>query len=199
MKTQWLVILAAGAVLLSATLPASAGNKGGKNRDSAGIGRNRGVETSCRFSELGLSDEQQTQIDELREATRTENLARRVELQQLQAELKAEMLKPTPDAGQVRTIAKEMNRLRGEQKLNRLEHKLAVRKLLTPEQQTKMLSISSGKMAGKGQRGQEAGRKFGQGHRGGDNQSMRRGGGRQNNSRSHHKSEFKGCGCGCGR
>jgi len=93
---------------------------------------------------LELTAEQQTAIDELREANRAQNLELGKELARLQNELEGEMLKDDPDQKTALKLADRLGDLRKEMQASRLETRLAVREQLTPEQRDKMLAMGAG-------------------------------------------------------
>ncbi|MCP4571581.1 MAG: periplasmic heavy metal sensor [bacterium] len=104
---------------------------------------------------LELTDEQQTKIQELRDANREKNLELKKELARLHNEFEGEMLKDDVDAKAALKLQQRMGDLRTEMQSNRLETRLAVREQLTPEQRDKMLAMGGkhGKRGGRHGRG----------------------------------------------
>ncbi len=115
-----------------------------------------GPDGAC--ARLDLTDEQSEAIAKLREKRRQEVLQLRKENLRLRNELRGEMMKDDPDAGTVGDLVEKIGRNRIRLQRGRLEHQLAVRKLLTPEQRDRLLL-----MKGRGLDGGRCG-----GHRGHD-------------------------------
>jgi len=91
------------------------------------------------FDRLDLSDEQRQQIEALVEEGRKQRLAYQKDLLRLRHDLQGEMLKDAPDAGKVRKLAARIGELRTQMQTSWLEQRLAVRKLLTPEQRDQLI------------------------------------------------------------
>lgn len=105
---------------------------------------------------LDLTDEQSTAISAIREEQRAENLELRKELMRLRNARQGQMLKDGPAKGEVLGLTDQMNKVRGEMRLNAMETRLAVREVLTQEQRDKMLMMRMDGRQGRrgpGQRG----------------------------------------------
>ncbi len=77
-----------------------------------------------------LTDEQREKIERLREEQRLTGIELRADLQKLGVELKREMNKPDPDMKAVESVLKKMSAVRERMQMGRIEHNLAMRKLL---------------------------------------------------------------------
>lgn len=107
-------------------------------------------------SQLDLSDEQVAAISEIHAKGRADNLELRKQMMRLRNEKQGEMLKDEPSAGKVAELTQKIGDLRTKMSLNRSASRLAVRKLLTPEQRDKML-LMGGRGAGGGREGHRGG------------------------------------------
>lgn len=95
---------------------------------------------------LQLTEEQQTQMQDLQLKFQKEILPLRTQLQKLRADLKLAITSDSYDEGKVNKIIQQMENVRTEIQKKRIAHQRAVRKLLTPEQQKKFdLHILKGK------------------------------------------------------
>ncbi len=90
---------------------------------------------------LELTDAQQDAIAKIHEAGRARDLPLRKQARLVRHELQGEMMKDAPAEKTVLALAKQANDLRGQIQAGRLLDRLAVRKLLTPEQCDKLLAI----------------------------------------------------------
>jgi Spy/CpxP family protein refolding chaperone len=102
---------------------------------------------------LGLTEEQQTAIQELRATNRAKNLELRKEMARLRNELEGELLKDEVDEAAALKLARRIGDLRTEMRTNGLATRLAVRAQLTPEQRDKMLTAGAGFGRGGGRHG----------------------------------------------
>jgi Spy/CpxP family protein refolding chaperone len=93
---------------------------------------------------LDLSDQQREAIGKIREDGKTAGLPLRKEMMRARNELRGEMLKDEPAAQRVREIAKRIGDLKTELQLQGIDQRLAIRKLLTPEQRDQMLAMGPG-------------------------------------------------------
>ncbi|MCB1185273.1 periplasmic heavy metal sensor [bacterium] len=161
-----LVVAALAALGLAATaLAQGPGPRGGRGPGAGGPDGDfdGGPRLERLQAHLDLTDEQVAAIEDLHEKTRTKNTELRKELLRLRNDKRGEMLKDEPSAGKLVELTRKIGEVRTEMQVNRVETRLAVRKLLTPEQRDKML-LGEGRRGGRGA-GFEAGR--GQGGRGG--------------------------------
>jgi Spy/CpxP family protein refolding chaperone len=124
---------------------------------------------------LDLTAEQAEAAAKLRDEQQEKALQMRKEMMRLRNELHGEMLKDEPSEKTALELTRKMGDLRTKMQENRLQGRLALRKLLTPEQRDKMLMMGE---PGMGPRG---------GHRQGDGFKGRGG-----------RGQGQGCGNGCG-
>ena len=130
-----------GALLLVAVASSSAlAYRGG------GLGTDGGMATR-----LNLTAEQTSQIKEMREAFVKELVPLQNKLYAKRNELKLLWLQKTPDQEKITAVNKEVRALRGEMEDKMTGQRLAVTKILTPEQQAKLQSYGGGR--GYGQKG----------------------------------------------
>lgn len=155
MKRIFLVVLAAAAVS-SMALSQCRGHEGkdpmpGRNEmrggmdchGQKGMGQGQWWENPMVVKDLGLSDKQAEQIDQL-------SLNHRKNVIKLEADLKIaeiefrDMMEGAPSEADVRKKAKSLGQLREKLQDLRIDHMLAVRKVLTPEQQKKLQEMKPG-------------------------------------------------------
>jgi Spy/CpxP family protein refolding chaperone len=112
--------------------------------DQKGMGHGQWWENPMVVKELGLSDKQAEQIDQL-------SLTHRKNVIKLEADLKIaeiefrDMMEGEPSEADVRKKAKTLSQLREKLQDLRIDHMLAVRKVLTPEQQKKLQDMKPGR------------------------------------------------------
>ena len=112
---------------------------------------------------LDLAEKQIDQIKELREERLSERIELRKEMLRIQNELRGELLEDNPDADRVKKLAIKKGEIRTQMEIARLEHRLAMREILTPEQRDKLFMLRGPGMRGKLHR---EGRGFGHGRMG---------------------------------
>jgi Spy/CpxP family protein refolding chaperone len=83
---------------------------------------------------LDLSDAQKEQMAELRKDARREKILRHGRMADLRARMEVEFLEDQVDAEAVRQIARELRAVRAELEEARLEQRLAIMGILTPQQ-----------------------------------------------------------------
>jgi len=88
---------------------------------------------------LDLAAEQKEMIEKIRSADEKKLLSLHKEMMLARHDLRGEMMKDEPDASKVKKIAEKMGGIRTSLQIARLESRIAVRKILTPEQRDKML------------------------------------------------------------
>ena len=98
------------------------------------------------FDELGVSDEQRAQLKANKEKNREAMKAVHEQKKSLREELNQELMKPELDMAKVKEIHEKMKALDAQVSDNRLDSILEVRKILTPEQFGKFLSVMKEKM-----------------------------------------------------
>lgn len=108
-----------------------------------GMGQGQWWENPMVVKELGINDKQAEQMDQI-------SLNHRKAVIKLEADLKIaeiefrDMMEGNPSEADVRKKAKAVSQLREKLEDLRLEHMLAVRKVLTPEQQKKLKEMKPG-------------------------------------------------------
>jgi Spy/CpxP family protein refolding chaperone len=90
---------------------------------------------------LGLTEDQQKAIGKLRTDAQAARVSSRKEMMRLRNSLQGELLKDDPDVGAVRKLAQRMGEIRTQLQIQSLEQRLAIRKLLTPEQRDKAIMM----------------------------------------------------------
>ncbi|HEY5614421.1 MAG TPA: Spy/CpxP family protein refolding chaperone [Bacteroidota bacterium] len=84
---------------------------------------------------LNLSEEQQAQVGKLRTDFQKQQITIRAKVQLAQVELRELMRADKPDKAAIEKKIQETSQVQAQQRLARVNHLLAVRALLTPEQQ----------------------------------------------------------------
>ncbi len=143
--------VAAGAIAQGSDHGQKKGRRGSR-------GRNAGSEMQLErmTKRLDLTADQAKAIGEIRETGRGEGQELRKQMLRLRNEQRGEMLKDNPSEEALLGLTTEIGDLRTRMQTARMSNRLAVRKVLTPEQRDKML------LAGKGSGGREGIHKRGQ-------------------------------------
>lgn len=108
--------------------------------EKMGMGRGQWWENPLAVKELGLSDKQSEQIDQL-------SLNHRKAVIKLEADIKIaelefqDLMEGDPSEADVRKKAKTLSQLREKLQDLRIDHMLAMRKVLTPEQHKKLREL----------------------------------------------------------
>lgn len=103
----------------------------------AGMGRGQWWENPAVAKDLGLSDKQAEQIDKLTLDHRKSVIKLRADLRIAELEFR-DMMEGDPSEADVRKKAKAVSLMREKLSDLKVDHMLAVRKVLTPEQQKKL-------------------------------------------------------------
>jgi Spy/CpxP family protein refolding chaperone len=143
-----------GTILLVMGIAANAfAYRGGSGGMSAGYGY--AIDDRMAAS-LNLTAEQTAQIRSLREVQLKEIQPLQNKLYSKRSELKLLWLQQSPDEGKIKAIDQEIRSLRDQLQDKRTGHRLAIFKILTPEQQTKLQAYAAGRGSGsgRGMRGQ---------------------------------------------
>jgi Spy/CpxP family protein refolding chaperone len=174
-KMKKLSILLAMVVLLGATTLALAGPKGTGGGMRAGMdcglgpgmgagmgpgmgaGMGPGMGGYCRLDQLNLTAEQKTKVQALRDAHWNEVNPIRTELFQKHDELRQLWSKTSPDADAITAKQQEISELQNQLRSKVTQFQLELRKLLTPEQQEKLISSAPGMGRGPHGRGRGMG------------------------------------------
>lgn len=113
--------------------------------------------------DLGLTDDQVKKIAEINKEHQKKKLDYREKLAPKNIQLKKLLIEDTVDMGKVRALLGEISDLRVEMQVLRIEHRLAIEKVLTAEQKAKMRSFRKHGMhgdkmhRGKGPKGPDGG------------------------------------------
>ena len=99
-------------------------------------------------SRLELTEQQQQAIIDIREQTRTKNLAIGKQLLQLRNELEGALLADKIDDGKVLGLVEQIGKVRTELQKNRMGMRLEIGKELTPQQRDQMLMLRQGRAGG---------------------------------------------------
>lgn len=89
---------------------------------------------------LDLNEEQVTAVTEIHQKGQARDVELRKQMARLRNEMHGEMLKDEPSEKTVMSLTGRLGELQTKLRENRLRDRLAVRKLLTPEQRDKMLT-----------------------------------------------------------
>lgn len=112
-----------------------------------------GAPMGCaKMGPMGLNDDQRKAIEKIRTDGQDAMLSARKEMMRLRHAMQGEMLKDDLDAGAIRKLVEKMGDLRTQMQLQRLEQRLAIRKLLTPEQRDRAM-LRQGHRGDRGPRG----------------------------------------------
>jgi Spy/CpxP family protein refolding chaperone len=88
---------------------------------------------------LGLSQDQMDQIKEMREEGLSQMADLRKQMARLNNDMRGEMLKDDPSADALRKLVIKRSDIRGKMEMMRIEHRLAMRDILTDEQLDRMM------------------------------------------------------------
>ena len=143
------VSMAFAAVLLSTALAASAfafGPGGGWGRGHGGWPcYNQGAGPIPAAAQLNLTEEQTEKIRALREAHLKDVKPLQEKMFSKRGDLRLLWLQANPDQGKILALQKEIRSLRDQMDDKRISHRLAVLKVLTPEQQAKAQAYGAGR------------------------------------------------------
>jgi len=162
--TALVLILVVGATTSLAGRPGCGARQGGMGDGPGGPGCDGpGSRMEMMTRHLDLSEEQQTAIQEIRDANRQKVTDLRKDLMKLQNERRGEMLEDSPSEKTVVDLTDRIGNLKTEMQTLRVKCRLAVRKELTAEQRDRMLLMGKGHGArgcdgpqGKGRHGRGA-------------------------------------------
>jgi len=147
MKTR-IPIIAAAILVAAAAASAQPGRAPRDRGDQAGPDR--------MLARLDLSESQAAAIAKIRDEARERGRDTRKEILRLRHELQGIMMQDTPDAAAAQRLVEKMGALRTEQQVRRLQTRLAIRELLTPEQRDRLPLPGDGPR-GRGGRGPRGG------------------------------------------
>ena len=157
MKTKMMKVMAvvvAAAMVFSAA-SAYAGEGWGGQKSEADMKKH----FDKMAEDLKLTSEQKAALEKQREETRPKMKALREKQSAAREQLKAELDKTAPDKATLAAIVEDLKNLTGEQLQMKIDKVLAMKKVLTPEQSTKMKGIMEDKKKEfKGKRGDKEGK-----------------------------------------
>jgi Spy/CpxP family protein refolding chaperone len=133
---RW-VALAGAAALAGSVAVAQAQGEGEPGRRGPG----RGLGVAAMRAELGLSDDQVAQLQKLRSENRSRHIRQRAELRIARGELHDLLRADSVDESAVSAKLKQVTDLQAAATRAQVEHQLAVRRVLSPEQAAKMDSL----------------------------------------------------------
>lgn len=140
-KITGLLIAAAAVLMISqASLYAERGGpiRGGEKRRIEGHGGTIFGDPARMQKDFGLTDEQVKKIADINKNHERKILDYREKLAPKSIQLKKLLLEDTVDMASVRSLVKEISDLRAELQILRIQHRLDIEKVLTPEQKAKM-------------------------------------------------------------
>ncbi len=129
--------------------------QGPQNRFGQGRGRQGepGLRLEMLAEKLELTEEQVAAIEKIQETGREKATELRKDMMRLRNELEGEMLKDEPSEKTALQLVEKIGGLRTEMQAGRMQVRLEVRGLLTPEQRDRMLMMEQGSRRGEGRRG----------------------------------------------
>lgn len=130
-----LMLTLAGSTILTASVLAARSEGGAEPQGGArfDVGRMQ--------SELGLSDDQVAQLQKMRSDGRSQAIRQRAELRIARGELNDLLRAPAVDEKAVSAKLKQVTDLEAAATRARVEHRLALRRVLTPDQLAKMQTL----------------------------------------------------------
>lgn len=142
-RNLW-AVLGVGAVLMAAGLSqVQAQNSGSQSKVTVPSKNGRPMTFRKLRKVLQLTDDQAEQIRQQRAEFRKQMAVLEGKIKVLMADYETEMEKTDPDKEKVKEIAKNISDLRGEKVQEKINSRLEVRKLLTPEQLDKLKTIQA--------------------------------------------------------
>lgn len=142
MQKIWLTMICAG-LLLSPSLGTLAQDKAVPQEKTAGKPQKAWSQKQqgSEFKELGLTEDQQKKMREIRESQRTKMQSLLKELQSKHAELKSLLDKPETSRADVAALVKQIKDLQNKKLDQRIEAVFAAKAILTPEQYIKFTRL----------------------------------------------------------
>jgi Spy/CpxP family protein refolding chaperone len=139
----WAAPVALVLTLTWVALPTSAqppwageGGPGPHGRGGMGFGK---LETLA--AELELTDDQKADVEKIREEGRSEGLALRKQMMRFRHKLHGQLLEDEPDRQAVLLLAEQIGDLRTKLEIHRIEQRLSIRAVLTPEQRDELMTL----------------------------------------------------------
>lgn len=141
---KWNIVIA----LLMAVMfcfPGLAGAFQGKNHHGKGFGMKNNMDSGCGIlhnqkmvEDLGLSEDQVKKLKDMEFSCREKQLQIQSRIEMLQLQMDKAVSSDKMEDGEVLKLAKEISGLKGEKYIQKIESKLAFRKILTQDQMKKL-------------------------------------------------------------
>jgi Spy/CpxP family protein refolding chaperone len=162
-----LLVVPASAALAQPGSAESRSTPGEAGRDRGGPGEiRRAAGERGPLARLGLNDAQRAQLAEIRSTSQAESAGLRRQVMRLSHELRGAMLEDRPDRRKILRLAGQIGEVRAKLGVQRVEHRLAILDVLTPEQRDRWLQSSRRGGETRGKRpGRPGSRGFGGGGR----------------------------------
>ncbi len=110
-------------------------NRGAMRRQGMGFGQNQGRQRMWLiWQDMGLSEEQQSQLWQIQRDFQVNTAAMRAELRYTQQDLRLEIAQDTPDQANIDSLLNEIAGLNEQFSEAETQHFLAIKAILTPEQ-----------------------------------------------------------------
>lgn len=154
-QNQWKTALLLTLSVLALTFAAAALAQGPQGRSGQGRGRQGepGLRLEMMTEKLELTTDQVAAIEKIQETGREKGTELRKDMMRLRNELEGEMLKDEPSEKTALQLVEKIGGLRTEMQAGRMQVRLEVRRLLTPEQRDRMLVMNQGSRRGADRRG----------------------------------------------
>jgi Spy/CpxP family protein refolding chaperone len=144
-KTKKWNIVIAWLIAVMFCFPGPAGAFHGNNHQGKGFCMKNNMDSGCGIwrdqkmvENLGLSGDQVKKLTDMEYGCREKQLQIQSRIEMLQLQMDKAFSSDKVEDGEVLKLAKEISGLRGEQYVQKIESKLAVRKILTPDQMKKL-------------------------------------------------------------
>ncbi len=169
-KAMWILAVVLGATLLAGTAWSQGFGRDGE-RGPGWRGRHGGgmrtLDNPALQEQLGLTEEQIEQLRALRSDAAKSGIRTRAELRIRRLELRELLQAEEPDRALIEKKVREISDARTAAQMQRIDHRLAFRSVLTPEQRAKMRNLRRQFRQQRGGRGFGSGpRRFGPRRRG---------------------------------
>ncbi len=163
-QVRWTMATTVGLLALGLTAAAVTQAAPRRGRGSNGDRPAARVQAQARQSwadRLDLSDAQKEQLADMRQKAREDATLRRGKLADLEAQLEVAWMADNLDKGKVRSLHDQIQKLRDEGADARLDHRLGMYDVLTPDQRQEMRKMRSWGRGGFGMMGRGQGRMHG--------------------------------------
>lgn len=160
-----LAVTFVGSTILAASVWAARTEGGGPGPEARG---RRGFDVARMQSELGLSDDQVAQLQKMKSDGRSQAIRRHADLRIAEGELQDLLRAPAVDEKAISAKVKQVTDLQAAGTRARVDNRLALRRVLTPEQLAKMESLRRDHVREGGPRGHRGHRGARPGDQGGE-------------------------------